>query len=195
LLNRAISGTIILFLYMRIWVLILSITFCLTNCKDTAENKSSKDGISQITADNSLAKPLIILDFNGLEPRLSTDSDSTFIVNFWATWCKPCVKELPYFQKLGQEYNSRKVKLLFVSLDFPNKYESLLKPYIKEHNIEEEVIALNDPNSNDWIPKIDDSWTGAIPATIIFNKNQRKFYEQSFTYEELEAELNSILNK
>jgi len=180
---------------MRIWVLILSITFCLTNCKDNSENKSSKDGISQITADNSLAKPLIILDFNGLEPRLSTDSDSTFIVNFWATWCKPCVKELPYFQKLGQEYNSRKVKLLFVSLDFPNKYESLLKPYIKEHNIEEEVIALNDPNSNYWIPKIDDSWTGAIPATIIFNKNQRKFYEQSFTYEELEAELNSILNK
>jgi len=154
--------------------------------KQNQSIKSAEASVEDVTLD--------VYDFNGLEKLLSTQSNKTYVVNFWATWCKPCVKELPYFEKLRANYQDKNVELLLVSLDFPNKYDSKLKPFIKEHNIQSKVVALDDPDMNTWIPKVDESWTGAIPATIIFNKNKRKFFEQSFTYEELENELQPFLN-
>jgi thiol-disulfide isomerase/thioredoxin len=130
--------------------------------------------------------------FNELKPLLEKNDDKTYVVNFWATWCAPCVKELPYFEKLNKEY-SQDVEVILVSLDFPSKYESKLKPYIKNKNLKSKVVALNDVDSNTWIPKVDESWTGAIPATVIFNKTERKFYEQSFNYDELETEVKQFL--
>ena len=55
--------------------------------------------------------------------------------------------------------------------------------------LKSKIIALNDSNENEWISKIEESWSGSIPATIIYNKNERKFFEKSFTYEELEKEV------
>lgn len=130
-----------------------------------------------------------VVDFEGLEPYLKTDDDKTYVVNFWATWCAPCVKELPYFQELDNAYSADKLKLTLVSLDFPEKLESKLIPFVEKHNIKEKVVLLDDSNENEWIPKIDATWSGAIPATIIFNKDKRAFYEQSFTKEQLFKEV------
>jgi hypothetical protein len=99
---------------------------------------------------------------------------------------------LPHFEQLNKVY-ADEVEVILVSLDFPNKYESKLKPYIQNKNLQSKVVALNDVDSNSWIPKVDESWTGAIPATIIFNKNERKFYEKSFNYDELETEVKQFL--
>ncbi len=127
------------------------------------------------------------MDFDQLQPRLSTDSDSLFVVNFWATWCIPCVKELPEFEKINEVYSDRsKVKVLLVSLDNPRHMDSRVMPFIQEHNLQSEVVLLDDPRSNRWIPMVDESWSGAIPATVIFNRQSRSFYEKVFTYEELE---------
>lgn len=81
-----------------------------------------------------------------------------------------------------------------VSLDFPFQYDKKLKPFIKKHNLQSKVVALDDPDMNTWMPKVDESWTGAIPITIIYNKEKRQFYERSFTYNQLEAELKQFLN-
>jgi thiol-disulfide isomerase/thioredoxin len=134
------------------------------------------------------------VNFDQLEPRLSTSSDSIFVVNFWATWCVPCVKELPEFEKINALYSDRKVKVLLVSLDNPRHMESRLLPFIEKHNLKSEIVLLDDPRSNRWIPMVDDSWSGAIPATIIFTSESRSFYEQVFTYAELESIVNSKLN-
>ena len=134
------------------------------------------------------------LNFNELEPFLNKKNDSTYVVNFWATWCKPCIKELPYFEKINEQYASQKVKVILVSLDFPGQMESRLIPFAKKRQIKSEVILLDDPDANGWIPKVDQEWSGAIPATIIYNQRERKFFERSFTYEEIETELKSILN-
>lgn len=133
------------------------------------------------------------LNFGQLEPRLSTGSDSLYVVNFWATWCVPCVKELPEFEKLNKLYSDKKVKVLLVSLDNPRHLESRVLPFIENHGLKSEIVLLDDPRSNNWIPKVDDSWSGAIPATIIFSKNSRAFYEQVFTWEELERIVQSML--
>ena len=136
-----------------------------------------------------------MMDFDQLEPRLRTGSDSVYIVNFWATWCVPCVKELPGFERINEEYTDRKVKVLLVSLDNPNHMESRIIPFVEKHELKSEIILLDDPRSHHWIPRVDESWSGAIPATIVFTRNSRSFYEKVFTWEELEDIVISKLNR
>ena len=127
--------------------------------------------------------------FSELEPLLNYNDNNTYVINFWATWCKPCVEEMPYFQELHNTYSDQNVKVILVSLDFPDKIESQLMPFIKDKKLTPLVVLLDDPDENYWIPKIDESWSGALPATLIYNKNKRAFYEQSFTKESLFKEI------
>jgi len=82
-----------------------------------------------------------------------------------------------------------------ISLDFAKDYENMLLPFVKKKAIKSEVLLLDDPNSNEWIDKVDKSWSGAIPVTLIYNKSSRSFYEQSFTYNQLDSVLNLKLNQ
>jgi len=134
-----------------------------------------------------------VYNFSELEPQLNYNDNTTHIVNFWATWCGPCIKELPYFQELHDSYGQNNVKVVLVSLDFPEKLESQLIPFIKKNNVTPQVILLDDPNENSWIPKIDESWSGALPATLIYNKNERAFYAQSFTRDLLFKEVEKFI--
>jgi thiol-disulfide isomerase/thioredoxin len=132
--------------------------------------------------------------YNELKPLLEKNDGKTYVVNFWATWCAPCVKELPYFEKLKQEYSDKNVEVLLVSLDFPKQVKKKLIPYINKKKLQSEVILLDDVNEDIWIKAIDKNWSGAIPATLIYNKNKRKFYEQTFDYKTLENELQTFIN-
>ncbi|MFO7999347.1 MAG: TlpA disulfide reductase family protein [Bacteroidales bacterium] len=125
-------------------------------------------------------------DFNEFEPWLYKETDSVYVINFWATWCAPCVKEIPAFEELNARYSSDKVKVLLVSLDFPNQVESRVLPFMDRLNIQSQVILLDDPYSNRWIGKVSEEWSGAIPATVIYSSGFRGFYEREFTFEELE---------
>ena len=133
-------------------------------------------------------------NFEGFEKYLNVKDDNIYVINFWATWCKPCVKELPYFEELYENYKDKNVEVILVSLDFPKKIDKTLIPFIKKNNLKSKVILLDDPKQNDWIPLVDENWSGAIPATVIYNKNSKGFYEQSFSYAQLEEELNKFLN-
>jgi len=134
-------------------------------------------------------------DYKSFEPFLKMQTDTTYVINFWATWCQPCVEELPYFEKANAEFKDQKVKVILVSLDMKKQVESNLIPYIKKKNLKSLVIHLSDPDANSWISKVDSTWSGAIPATIIYNKNKRKFYEQSFTFETLSNEIKQFNNQ
>lgn len=131
-------------------------------------------------------------DYSGLEYFLTKDNDTTYVVNFWATWCVPCVEELPHFEKLNAKYKDDKVKVILVSLNMPKMVENKLLPFIKENQLKSEVLYLRDPDANSWIPKVDSTWSGAIPATLIYNRDTRRFFEKSFSYEELEKEVSLI---
>ena len=171
-------------------LLVLAV-FILVSCKT---DKSRPELVANTAETSHYADaPLEIYDFEGLKPFLKTDTDNIYVVNFWATWCAPCIKEMPYFEAINTTYSDRNVEVILVSLDFPKKYDSHLKPFIKKNELKSKVVALNDSDSNSWIPQIDPSWSGAIPATIIFNKDKRQFYEQTFTYEALETELKKFL--
>jgi thiol-disulfide isomerase/thioredoxin len=137
--------------------------------------------------------PIRKYSFVELEPLLHNNNDTTYIINFWATWCIPCRKELPVFERIHLEYQNQPVKVLLVSLDFPGEIASSLIPFLKKNNITADVVLLNDPNSNSWINKIDSSWTGSIPATLVYNKKSRAFYEKDFDYETLNKIILTIL--
>ena len=126
-----------------------------------------------------------VLSFNDFEPHLHFSNDTTYLVNFWATWCTPCVTELPAFERIGKEYQKDKVKVLLVSLDFPGQIESRLLPFLEKNGIRSEVLVLNDPDANKWIDRVDPSWSGAIPATLIYDRNSRLFHKGTYSYDEL----------
>ncbi len=134
----------------------------------------------------------VTVDYKGLESYLEESEAAVHVVNFWATWCKPCIEELPHFETIREEYRGKDVKVILVSLDFPDQTERLTN-FIEKRNIQSEVVFLDDGDANSWIPKVDVSWTGAIPVTIIYNDQKRSFYEKSFTYQELEEELKLFL--
>jgi hypothetical protein len=92
---------------------------------------------------------------------------------------------LPAFERVGDEYRDHKVKVLLVSLDFPKQIESRLIPFLEKNKIKSEVMVLNDPDANKWIDSVDPSWTGSIPATLIYHGNDRTFHEGAYSYEEL----------
>ena len=126
-----------------------------------------------------------VLTFNDFEPHLHLQTDTTYLVNFWASWCTPCVEELPAIERVGEEYKHQKVKVLLVSLDFPGQIETRLLPFLEKNEIRSEVLVLNDPNANKWINSVDPSWSGSIPATLIYRGNDRTFHEGAYNYEDL----------
>lgn len=135
-----------------------------------------------------------VYDFEGFRPILSPDDDVTYVINFWATWCKPCVEEIPDFLRLKDELNSEKVRFLFVSLDFRRNLESQVVPFIKSRGMEDLVSVLHDPDANAWIPQVYPDWSGAIPATLIYRDEKRAFYEKKLHYEELKSIVESFIH-
>ena len=139
-------------------------------------------------------KSVQVVNFDQLESYLHCNSDTVYLVNFWATWCAPCIKELPAIKAVEEKYANERFKVLLVSLDMINELNSRLVPFIKSKNITSDVFLLNDPNQNRWIDKVDPNWSGEIPFTLIYGKHFRESYSHTFTFEELDSIINLKLN-
>ncbi len=117
------------------------------------------------------------------------------IINFWATWCKPCVEEIPLLQQTVQQNKSAKVELVLVSLDFPEAYPNDILDFIKKKNINATFFWLDETDADHFCPAIDKQWQGSIPATLIINsKNSyRKFFEKKISTKELDPAVKTML--
>lgn len=133
-----------------------------------------------------------LLNIDQLNERIKNGKDSTYVVNLWATWCAPCIKELPHFEKLNTEHRSEKLAVLLVSVDFKSKLNSGVIPFVKRKNLKSEVFLLNESSPQEYIDRIDPSWSGSIPATIFIKNDKRKFVESEFTYEQLLTEYKKL---
>ncbi|WP_166924028.1 TlpA disulfide reductase family protein [Flavobacterium poyangense] len=133
-----------------------------------------------------------LITVDQLQERIKKGKDSTYVVNFWATWCAPCIKELPHFEKLSQEHKSEKLAVLLISVDFKSKLNSAVVPFVKRKKIKNEVFLLNESNPQEYIDRIEPSWSGSIPATLLIRNEKRKFIESELTYEQLITEYKKL---
>lgn len=120
------------------------------------------------------------MDFDALESRFRSGSDTLYLVNFWATWCKPCVEELPFLEKFHEMHEGQPVKVLLVSLDFSKHIDTKLIPFLKERQLKSEVVHLNELKPNAWIDRVNPAWSGAIPASVVRKGEVEYFHEGSF---------------
>lgn len=176
---------------VKVFLALSTAIFWIQGCGIAQENNSS----STLPPPAKMLGNIPVYDeFNKLEPLFYQKSDTTFVINFWATWCKPCVEELPYFEKLHESLKGEKVKIILVSLDFPRQLESKLVPFVQEHQLQSQVIVLTDAQFNNWIDKVSPQWGGAIPVTVVYNAQKRHFYGEQFAnYEDLEKLVRAFL--
>ncbi len=157
---------------MRIWIL-SAITFFVISCSQKEPSKAS------------------IVERDYLVNLLENPSaDKVQIINFWATWCAPCIEELPAFVDINDRND---VEVVLISLDDADNLESLVNPFLKENKITPTVKLLDDPYAAEWIPMVDAHWDGAIPATLIQKGSKKMFYNQSFSAAQLEDEVRKFL--
>jgi len=169
------------------------VTLFLALCFGMASSANAQSTPLDIVSDDERSLP--VFDFEGLKPMLAFRNDTTYVINFWATWCAPCVKELPYFEELNRSTaeNGKALRVILVSLDFPRQLQSRLLPFLKDRDITSTVVVLDDPDANSWIDQVDPSWSGAIPGTLIYRGERREFREQSFSRDELFQLVNTFM--
>jgi len=143
-------------------------------------------------ASKSYSQQVKLITIDQLQERIKTGKDSTYVVNFWATWCAPCIKELPHFEKLGAEHRSEKLAVLLVSVDFKSKLTAAVVPFVKRKNLKNQVFLLNESNPQEYIDRVDPSWSGSIPATLFIKGDNKKFIESELTYEQLLTEYKKL---
>lgn len=132
-----------------------------------------------------------IVNANELQNIYKKNNDTTYVINFWATWCKPCIDELPEFLQLQKDLNQKPVQFLFVSLDDVKYKDTRVIPFVLKNKMDN-VFILDDNDPNEWIPEISEEWTGSIPATLITRNNYSAFYEQKINYEKLKESVQKI---
>ena len=134
------------------------------------------------------------INFNEFEKKvLRAENDTLYVVNFWATWCKPCVAELPFFESAFTKNEGKPVRILMLSLDFKSQIDRLDK-FRNDRNMKNEVFLLDAGNPNDWINRVYIHWGGAIPATAFYRAGKmRYFHDGEFNGPQLDSTITAQL--
>jgi thiol-disulfide isomerase/thioredoxin len=134
---------------------------------------------------------------DALEARMKAGADTVYVVNFWATWCAPCIRELPYFDQLHQQHQGKPLRVLLVSLDAPSRAASALPGFLAKRSLQAEVLHLNEGRPHEYIDRIAEEWSGSIPATLLRSDGSglRQFYEGEMTLSELQQWVQPALPK
>ena len=148
------------------------------------------------SANNVLGQKVEVIKFSQLQEIINTEAPSIKVINFWATWCKPCIEELPYFEEIHETYAGDNLEVVLVSMDFVEDLNTKVKFFVEKKGLQSKLYLLDETDYNKIIDKIDTSWSGAIPATLIVDnrKNKKEFYERQFKEGELSQIIRTLIN-
>jgi thiol-disulfide isomerase/thioredoxin len=149
--------------------------------------------VIMITMISAQAQTAEVVKINDLTGRIDRKSDKIQVINFWATWCAPCIKELPLFEQINATRSDVDVSLVSIDLDLDPNPDKVHR-FVSRKKLKSSVYILDAVDPNTWIDKIDKSWSGAIPATLVVNSTtgKRKFVERELKEGELEEIINSV---
>jgi len=129
-----------------------------------------------------------------LKSQDSPSKDTLIVLNFWATWCKPCVEELPLFAEAVKTYKNERVKFIFVSMDAykPNEESKIVTKLTKLKLATQSLWWMTETDANKYIDLISPKWSGSIPCTIFIKSSDQiyDFQERDFKGDELLKEIN-----
>jgi thiol-disulfide isomerase/thioredoxin len=122
-------------------------------------------------------------------------SDHPLIVNFWATFCVPCNKEIPYFQSTAARYKDQGVELILVSLDLPDYFPTRIGDFVRKQGYTAKILWLNETDADYFCPKVDPHWSGGIPSSLfIDNKTHyRRFFDRQLTEPQVDLEIKKMI--
>ena len=141
----------------------------------------------------SLAQKAELVKLDRLQTLIGSKDQPVQVINFWATWCAPCIKELPLLEKLNRERNDVNVTLVSMDMDLDPDPQKVYK-FMSRKNILSRVVILDERDPNTWISRIDKHWSGALPATLIVNNNtgKRRFWERELREGDLERLIEEV---
>ena len=136
-----------------------------------------------------------VIKFTDLDRLIHEKSNEVRVFNFWATWCRPCIAELPYFEAMNKEY-SDDVKVYLISLDFVEDLNTKVISFVERRKLQSIIKLLDETDYNSFIDKVSEEWSGAIPATLFVDNNngRQKFHEGEFTRDQLNKTINQFVN-
>jgi thiol-disulfide isomerase/thioredoxin len=139
------------------------------------------------------AQDVSVVKFEAVQSLIDQESEKVVVINFWATWCGPCIKEMPYFEQ-ALEDRPEEIELYFISLDFADELDKV-RSFAARKSLDARILILDELDYDTWIDRVDPSWSGAIPATLFINTStgERKFVESELTPEEIETHINALL--
>jgi thiol-disulfide isomerase/thioredoxin len=152
----------------------LFVVFVLSNC-----------GLSEKTADR-----FVTMDTDALIEKVSQEPDSLVkVFNFWASWCTPCLKEIPEFEAFAKAHASE-VELVFVNLDRQKVWETAVPNAVEELEMTQPIWLIDQGLDFEWRYQVDEGWVlPAIPVTLMIYKSHRKFFMKPLDRKELEEAL------
>lgn len=124
----------------------------------------------------SLEPTVQLLDEQALHALIHERHGKTLFLNFWATWCQPCVAEFPDLVKLSESLSGSNVEVVGVSVDYPDEIESKVIPFLRKHRIPFKMYVAQFRKQEDFINAVDPSWNGAVPATFIYGPRGTQRY-------------------
>jgi thiol-disulfide isomerase/thioredoxin len=142
---------------------------------------------------HSYSQEVKVVKIEELKKIYTRSNDTTYIINFFASWCGPCMMEIPVLNKFYEENKNTTNKLIYVSLDNV-QYLKKMPKLITKMKMQAPVFLLNESNDFSWLPLIDKRWQGSIPATMIINhkKNVKAFFETPLEKGQLEFYLGKL---
>ncbi len=131
-----------------------------------------------------------------IEKYIAAKNEDILVINFWATFCKPCVAEIPSFIKITDKYKDAHVKLLLVSLDLPSAYPAKIAVFAKKQQFNTNIVWLDETDADYFCPRVDKKWSGSIPATLMVNTKTgyKKFFEDELKADVFEKELKEVMS-
>lgn len=115
-----------------------------------------------------------------------------YVINAWATWCKPCIMEMPHFRTADSMYGG-KVHFVFVSYDFAED-SGRVAAAIRRYQIPGRHYLINETDMNVLINAVDSGWSGALPATWFLSPVYRKpVYEGFGHFHDIQKELDLLI--